>query len=62
MKIKIVLNNKRILGPFDMDVTEEEAMRIFNVQSLKDTYVDSNGMLELHNNQDVMIYTNLKVG
>ena len=61
MQITIAIKGTgKLFDPIDLPINEEEAMKIFNIKDKKDTYLDSNGLLELHSD-DAYIYTDLKV-
>ena len=44
---------------FKSDLTEEQIMALFNIESKLDTYVDSDGLVEFHNKESI-IYSNIK--
>jgi hypothetical protein len=59
-ELTVVLGNK-IVTKFKADLTEEQIMTVFNISSKKETYIDSEGLLEFHcKERDMMIYSNIK--
>ena len=58
MKLSIHLKNKKNVK-MELDITESEAMEIFGIPSLKDTYIDQDGLVELHSPNGTIIYTDL---
>jgi hypothetical protein len=59
-ELTVVLGNK-IVTKFKADLTEEQIMTVFNISSKKETYIDSEGLLEFHcKERDMMIYSDIK--
>lgn len=58
--IKIqVWNNRKLTMKGTITSTEENLLNMFNA-TLKDTYIDSEGNIEIHVNEDLLIYTDIK--
>ena len=56
-----VVLGKCQVAKFKADLTEEQAMILFNISSKKETYSDADGMLEFHcKERSMMIYSNIK--
>ena len=58
--IEVWLDNKAF--SFKADLTEEQIMKIFKIPSRRNTFIDSNGLLEFHDNaRGMIINTDIKV-
>ena len=56
----VVLGNCQV-AKFKADLTEDQAMILFNISSKEETHIDADGMLEFHcKERDMMIYSNIK--
>ena len=59
-QLNIIIDNKSV-ARFESNINECMIMKIFNIRSAKDIYIDSNGEIEFHcDDRNMMIYTNLK--
>lgn len=59
MKLEVHKEGKSFT--FEADLTEEQAHVVFGVESIKDTYIDSNNKVEFHiPSRGVIVYTDIE--
>jgi hypothetical protein len=56
-----VIMDRVIIGHLSTCLTESDIMRLFNIKSKKNTYIDSEGFLEFHDDaRNIIIYSDIR--